>query len=111
MSRTAESPPAMEFLLDVPVKLTVELGNCEMTMKDLLYLDVGTVVELDKPANDPVDILVNQKLVARGEIVVVEDHLGIKITEVSTQSEEEEKEEETGESPEPPKEKTQPEES
>ena len=78
----------MDFLLDVPVKLTVELGNCEMTMKELLQLGIGAVVQLDKLANDPIDIFVNQKLVARGEIVVVEDNLGIKITEVSTGSDE-----------------------
>ena len=86
MPTTAEKQNTMEFLLDVPVKLTVELGNCEMTMKDLLQLGIGAVVQLDKPANDPVDIFVNHKLVARGEIVVVEDNLGIKITEVSAGS-------------------------
>jgi len=86
MPSTAENQNTMEFLLDVPVKLTVELGNCEMTMKDLLQLGIGAVVQLDKLANDPIDIFVNQKLVARGEIVVVEDNLGIKITEVSTGS-------------------------
>ena len=86
MPTTAENQNTMEFLLDVPVKLTVELGNCEMTMKELLQLGTGAVVQLDKLANDPIDIFVNQKLVARGEIVVVEDNLGIKITEVSTGS-------------------------
>ncbi|MDP7051810.1 MAG: flagellar motor switch protein FliN [Verrucomicrobiota bacterium] len=86
MPTTAENQNTMEFLLDVPVKLTVELGNCEMTMKELLQLGIGAVVQLDKLANDPIDIFVNQKLVARGEIVVVEDNLGIKITEVSTGS-------------------------
>ena len=86
MPPTSENQNTMEFLLDVPVKLTVELGNCEMTMKDLLQLGIGAVVQLDKLANDPIDIFVNQKLVARGEIVVVEDNLGIKITEVSTGS-------------------------
>ena len=84
MPTTAENQNTMEFLLDVPVKLTVELGNCEMTMKDLLQLGIGAVVQLDKPSSDPIDIFVNQKLVARGEIVVVEDNLGVKITEVST---------------------------
>tara|TARA_Y100001968_G_C19420328_1_gene751418 strand:- start:697 stop:1011 length:315 start_codon:yes stop_codon:yes gene_type:complete len=88
MPTTVENQSTMEFLLDVPVKLTVELGNCEMTMKDLLQLGIGAVVQLDKGANDPIDIFVNQKLVARGEIVVVEDNLGIKITEVSTGSSE-----------------------
>ena len=86
MPPTAENQNTMEFLLDVPVKLTVELGNCEMTMKDLLQLGIGAVVQLDKLANDPIEVYVNQKLVARGEIVVVEDNLGIKITEVSTGS-------------------------
>ena len=86
MPMTAENQNTIEFLLDVPVKLTVELGNCEMTMKDLLQLGIGAVVQLDKLADDPIDIFVNQKLVARGEIVVVEENLGIKITEVSTGS-------------------------
>jgi flagellar motor switch protein FliN/FliY len=86
MLTTAENQNTIEFLLDVPVKLTVELGNCEMTMKDLLQLGIGAVVQLDKLADDPIDIFVNQKLVARGEIVVVEENLGIKITEVSTGS-------------------------
>ena len=86
MPTTADNQNTMEFLLDVPVKLTVEWGNCEMTMKDLLQIGIGSVVQLDKLSNDPIDIFVNQKLVARGEIVVVEDNLGIKITEVSTGS-------------------------
>ena len=86
MQPTAENQNTMEFLLDVPVKLTVELGNCEMTLIELLQLGIGAVVQLDKLANVPIDIFVNQKLVARGEIVVVEDNLGIKVTEVSTGS-------------------------
>ena len=86
MPETAENQNTMEFLLDVPVKLTVELGNCEMTMRELLQLGIGAVVQLDKLANDPIDIFVNQKLVARGENVVDEDNLGIIITEVSTGS-------------------------
>ena len=64
MPTTVENQNTMEFLLDVPVKLTVELGNCEMTMKDLLQLGIGAVVQLDKGANDPIDIFVNQTLVA-----------------------------------------------
>ena len=84
MPTTTDNQNTMEFLLDVPVKLTVELGNCEMMMKDLLQVGIGSVVQLDKSSTDPIDIFVNQKLVARGEVVVVEDNLGIKITEVST---------------------------
>ena len=68
--------------MDVPIKLSVELGSCYMPMKDLLQLSVGSVVKLDKVADAPVDIYVNQKLVARGEVVVLENRFGIKITEI-----------------------------
>ncbi|MBI4659585.1 MAG: flagellar motor switch protein FliN [Verrucomicrobia bacterium] len=82
MSATAENLPSLEFLLDVPIKLTVELGSCQISMRDLLQLNVGSVVQLDKSANASVDLYVNQKLVARGEVVVVEENFGIKITEI-----------------------------
>ena len=82
MSAQAEYPPNLEILLDVPVKLSVELGSCQMSMRDLLQLTIGSVVQLDKVADAPVDLYVNQKMVARGEVVVVEDQFGIKITEI-----------------------------
>ena len=72
----------LDFLLDVPVKLTAELGNCKMTMQELLNLNLGSVVQLDKPANANVDVYVNQKLVARGEVVVAEDNFGIRVKEI-----------------------------
>ena len=72
----------IEFLLDVPVKLTAELGSCKMTMQELLDLGLGAVVQLDQPANANVDLFVNQKLVARGEVVVAEDNFGIRIKEI-----------------------------
>ena len=72
----------LEFLLDVPVKLTAELGSCMMTMQELLELDLGAVVQLDQPANANVDVFVNHKLVARGEVVVAEDDFGIRIKEI-----------------------------
>ena len=72
----------LDFLLDVPVRLTAELGSCQMTMHELLDLELGSVVQLDKPANANVDVYVNQKLVARGEVVVAEDNFGIRIKEV-----------------------------
>ena len=72
----------MAVLLDIPVKVSVELGACEMLMREVLQLGVGSVVQLDKLADAPVDVYVNQKLIARGEVVVVEDHFGIKITEI-----------------------------
>jgi flagellar motor switch protein FliN/FliY len=82
MSSISDNPPNLNVLLDVPIKLSVELGSCHMPMKDLLQLSVGSVVKLDKVADAPVDIYVNQKLVARGEVVVVEGRFGIKITEI-----------------------------
>ena len=82
-SATATAAPSnLDFLLDVPVKLSAELGSCKMTMQELLDLDLGTVVQLDKPANANVDVYVNQKLVARGEVVVAEDNFGIRIKEI-----------------------------
>jgi flagellar motor switch protein FliN len=82
MNQSSDYPLNLEVLLDVPIKLSVELGSCFMFMKDLLQLSVGSVVQLDKVADTPVDVYVNQKLVARGEVVVVEDRFGIKITEI-----------------------------
>ena len=82
MSATSELPSNLDVLLDVPIKLSVELGSCFMPMKDLLNMNVGSVIQLDKVADAPVDLYVNQKLVARGEVVVVEDRFGIKITEI-----------------------------
>jgi flagellar motor switch protein FliN len=75
-------PPNLDILLDVPVGLTVELGGCKLPMREVLNLNVGSVVQLDKLADAPVELHVNQKLVARGEVVVVENRFGIKITEL-----------------------------
>ena len=77
-----DSPANLEVLLDVPVKVTVELGACQMPMRDVLQLNSGSVVQLDKIAEAPVDVYVNQKRIAHGEVVVIEDRLGIKITKV-----------------------------
>ena len=78
----AELPPNLALLMDVPVGVTVELGSCELPMRDVLQLKVGSVVQLDKSADAPVEVRVNDKLVARGEVVVVENRFGIKITEL-----------------------------
>ena len=77
-----DTPPNLEVLLDVPVRITVELGSCQMPMREVLQLHPGSVVQLDKVANAPVDLYVNDKLFARGEVVAVEDHYGIKVTEI-----------------------------
>lgn len=82
MNTTLDVPNNLDMLLDVPVGLTVELGSCQLPMKDVLQLTIGSVVQLDKVADAPVDLHVNQKLVARGEVVVVENRFGIKITEL-----------------------------
>jgi flagellar motor switch protein FliN len=82
METTAKLPPNLEILLDVKVKLTVELGTCHMAMRDVLQLNPGAVIKLDSPAQAPVDVYANHKRIARGEIVVVDDSYGIKITEL-----------------------------
>jgi len=82
MDSTVKSSPNLELLLDVRVKLTVELGACQIPMRDVLQLNAGSVVKLEKAAQTPVDLYANQKLIARGEVVVVDDAYGIKITEL-----------------------------
>ncbi|MBI3876010.1 MAG: flagellar motor switch protein FliN [Verrucomicrobia bacterium] len=74
--------PNLNVVLDVKVKLSVELGSCLMPLRDVLMLKAGSVVPLDKLANAPVDLYVNQKKFASGEVVVIEDCFGIKITEI-----------------------------
>jgi flagellar motor switch protein FliN len=74
--------PNLDVLMEVPVKITVELGSCMMPMKDVLQLAAGSVVQLDKVADAPVDLYVNQRRIAIGEVVVVEDQFGIKITKI-----------------------------
>jgi flagellar motor switch protein FliN/FliY len=72
----------LELLLDVRVKLTIELGSCQMPLRDVLQLAPGSVVKLDQAAQHPVNLYANQKQIARGEVVVVNDCYGIKITEL-----------------------------
>jgi flagellar motor switch protein FliN/FliY len=78
----ATAPANLNLVMDVPVSLTIELGSCQLPMKEVLQLNIGSVVQLDKPADAPVELSVNGKLIARGEVVVVEDRFGVKITEV-----------------------------
>jgi len=82
MNAAADYPPSFDILLDVPVSLTVELGSCQLPMGEVLQLSAGSVVQLDKAAGTFVELHVNHKLVARGEVVVIEDRLGIRITEL-----------------------------
>ncbi|RME71213.1 MAG: flagellar motor switch protein FliN [Verrucomicrobia bacterium] len=73
---------ALERVLDVKVKLTVKLGSCQLPMKEILDMTPGAVIQLDQQARDPVGLYVNDKLIAHGEVVVVEDAFGIKITDI-----------------------------
>ena len=82
MNATLENPSNLNLVLDVPVSLTIELGGCQLAMREVLQLNVGSVVQLDKAADAPVELSINGKLIARGEVVVIEDRYGVKITEV-----------------------------
>jgi len=82
MNASADNPSNLQIVLDVPVSLTIELGGCQLPMREVLQLNVGSVVQLDKAADAPVELSVNGKLIARGEVVVIEDRYGVKITEV-----------------------------
>jgi flagellar motor switch protein FliN/FliY len=73
---------AIDTLLDVTLQLTVELGNTQMTVRQVLDLQKGSVVELNRIAGDSVDVFVNGRLIARGEVVVVDDKFGVRVTEL-----------------------------
>lgn len=77
----------MEMIMDIPVQLSVELGRTKMPIKELLQLSQGSVIELSALAGEPMDILVNGLLLARGEVVLVNEKLGIRVTDIITPSE------------------------
>lgn len=77
----------MELIMDIPVTLSMELGNTEIAIRNLLQLTQGSVVELDRFAGEPLDVLVNGTLIAHGEVVVVNDKYGIRLTDVVSPSE------------------------
>jgi len=77
----------LDMVLDIPVNMTIELGRTRMTIKDLLNLGQGAIVALDGWVGEPLDILINGYLIAQGEIVVVSDKFGIRITDIITLSE------------------------
>ncbi|MAW07297.1 MAG: flagellar motor switch protein FliN [Halobacteriovoraceae bacterium] len=72
----------LDFILDIPLKVTVELGRTKVLVKDLLQMGQGSVIELDKLAGEPLEILVNGKLVARGEVVVINEKFGARLTDI-----------------------------
>jgi flagellar motor switch protein FliN/FliY len=77
----------IDFILDIPVQLTVELGRTKIAIKNLLQLAQGSVIELDGMAGEPMDVLVNGCLVAQGEVVVVNDKFGIRLTDIISPAE------------------------
>ncbi|RUO56777.1 MULTISPECIES: flagellar motor switch protein FliN [Pseudidiomarina] len=86
-SATKPAMNDLDLIMDIPVKLSVELGRTKITIKQLLELAQGSVVELDGLAGEPMDILINGYLIAQGEVVVLDDKYGIRITEIVTPSE------------------------
>jgi flagellar motor switch protein FliN/FliY len=82
-----ETHKDIDFILDIPVQLTVELGRTKIAIKNLLQLAQGSVVELDGMAGEPMDVLVNGCLIAQGEVVVVNDKFGVRLTDIITPSE------------------------
>jgi flagellar motor switch protein FliN len=81
------TPKNMEFLLDIPMSVAVYVGSAKMAIRDLLQLAQGSVIELDKLAGEPMEVMVNNKLVARGEVVVVNEKFGIRLTDVVSAAE------------------------
>lgn len=77
----------LDFILDIPLTLTVELGRCRMLINELLQLGQGSVVELQKIAGEPMDVYVNQRLIARGEVVVVNEKFGVRLTDIISPAE------------------------
>jgi flagellar motor switch protein FliN/FliY len=81
-STERKSSKNIDMLMDVPLEVTVELGRTKMSIKDLLDLGEGSIIELDKLAGEPVDFLVNGQLISRGEVVVIDENFGVRITEI-----------------------------
>lgn len=77
----------LDLLMDIPLEVTVELGRTKRSIKEILELGQGSIVELDKLAGEPVDILVNQRLIAKGEVVVIDENFGVRVTDIVSQAE------------------------
>ena len=81
------APKNIDFILDIPMQVTVQVGSTKMIIRELLQLGQGSVIELEKLAGEPMEVLVNNKLVARGEVVVVNDKFGVRLTDVTSAAE------------------------
>jgi flagellar motor switch protein FliN len=80
--RILDDTAGLDLLMDIPLEISVELGRVKMLVKDIVELGTGSIIEIDKAAGEPVDVMVNGRLVARGEVVVIEDNFGVRITEI-----------------------------
>lgn len=87
VSSAQTGSPDLDVILDIPVKISMEVGNSQISIRDLLQLHQGSVVELERIAGEPLDVLVNGTLIAHGEVVVVNDKFGIRMTDVISPSE------------------------
>lgn len=85
-SEEPDKSRGLQFLYDVPLQVSVEVGRCKILLKDLLEMGSGQVIELDKMADDPLDLYVNSRLIARGKAVMIGDKFGIKLTDVISAS-------------------------
>ena len=79
-----EGSNQLDFILDIPLELSVELGRTKMLVNDLLQLGQGSIVELNKLAGEPLEVYINKKLIARGEVVVVNEKFGVRLTDIIT---------------------------
>jgi flagellar motor switch protein FliN/FliY len=84
---TSKEAGNINLLMDVYMEMTVELGRTRKLIKDILAMGEGTIIELDKLAGEPVDILVNHKLIAKGEVVVIDENFGVRVTAIVSPSE------------------------
>ena len=84
---TQEEKKKLDTILDIPVTISMEVGRSQISIRNLLQLNQGSVVELDRVAGEPLDVLVNGTLIAHGEVVVVNDKFGIRLTDVISQIE------------------------
>jgi flagellar motor switch protein FliN/FliY len=80
--KAPSSVQSLDFILDIPLKLSVELGRTRLAIREILQLSQGSVVELSKFAGEPLEVLVNDRLIARGEVVVVNEKFGIRLTDI-----------------------------
>ncbi len=86
-SKGIENNPDLDVILDIPVTISMEVGNTQIPIRNLLQLNQGSVIELDRLAGEPLDVLVNGTLIAHGEVVMVNEKFGIRLTDVVSQAE------------------------